>query len=229
MSTTFILSGKGSILNSFYNPPIYLEENGGYVIGLTNFETFNNIPNIDETNNKFYYDDDDKVIEIPVGAYEVKDIMYFLQTEINQRLIFIRMSANNNTGKMIIRCSKKINFDKANSVGNILGFQNTKFIPANMTVESDSPIKITNVNSICIDCNITGGSFSNGEESHIVHEFSTTVPVGYKIVEVPQNIIYLPVTVKTITNLKVQILDQEGRIINLRDEIVTVRLHLKKL
>lgn len=71
-SLTITLNGNKSELNSDFFPPIELN-NGEYVIGLINFETFHSIPNVDETNNKFYYYIDNKLrtFTIPIGSYEI--------------------------------------------------------------------------------------------------------------------------------------------------------------
>ena len=70
---TFTLTGKSSVLSTSFFPPIKLEEDAHYFLGLIDFETFNSIPNVDETNNLFYYDDKG-VLEFPVGSYEIEDI-----------------------------------------------------------------------------------------------------------------------------------------------------------
>lgn len=54
MSYTFTFSARKSILSTKIYPPIILADNENYVMGLIDFMTFNTIPNIDETNNKFY-------------------------------------------------------------------------------------------------------------------------------------------------------------------------------
>lgn len=82
--------------------------------------------------------------------------------------------------------------------------------------------------TVRIVCNITSGSFTNGYEDHIIHEFYPTVPPGYKIVEIPANVIYLPVNTTRIHNITVRLEDQTGHLINFRDETITLRLHLKK-
>lgn len=53
-----------------------------YELDLTNFETYNTIPNINSTNNKFYFDDNGEVIEIPFGSYEVSAISAHLRAAI---------------------------------------------------------------------------------------------------------------------------------------------------
>lgn len=53
-SITLTLTGDSSHLHAEYFPAIDLGD-GDYVCGLVDFETFNTIPNVDESNNRFYY------------------------------------------------------------------------------------------------------------------------------------------------------------------------------
>jgi hypothetical protein len=225
MSFTFSLSGNSSILSSDFNPPIYLDDDSDYVIGLSNFETFNVIPNIDETNNKLQYGN--TTLTIPTGAYEITDLNDYIQMNI-QTPNEINIIPNRNTSTVRIDTNVDIDFTSDNSIGRLLGFHK-RVLKANEINISDSPVQIIKVNAICIDCNIAVGSYSNGQPVHIIHQFFPTVASGYKIVETPQNILYFPVSVKTINTISVKVLDQDGKIVNFREEIITVRLHLKKL
>ena len=60
-----------------YFPFIDLSD-GDYNLGLTIFETYHMIPNMNESNNKFYFTKDTE-ITIPEGSYEVRDINEFLK------------------------------------------------------------------------------------------------------------------------------------------------------
>ena len=73
MSLTFTLTGKSSILAVSYFPALDLSD-GDYELGLTDFETYYTIPNVNSSNNKFYFDKDDREIVIPKGSYELHDI-----------------------------------------------------------------------------------------------------------------------------------------------------------
>lgn len=53
-SRTLTLTGNSAQLQAEYFPSIDLS-GGNYVCGLIDFQTFNSIPNIDETNNLFYF------------------------------------------------------------------------------------------------------------------------------------------------------------------------------
>ncbi len=61
-----------------------------------------------------------------------------------------------------------------------------------------------------------------------MHEFSPAVGPGYKIIEAPRNVIYLPVNVKQITSITLKLIDQDGDLINFRGETVTIRIHIKE-
>lgn len=233
MSFSFILNGKSSILSYDFNPPIYLEENEDYEIGLTNFDSFYSIPNIDEKNNTFiWWDGDNKehVCKIETGSYEITSILEKLQREIfeNDEEAVFTMNFDSNTAKVIVRTNRKISFDVQNSLGAVIGF-NKRIIQPETTTVGDFPVQILRINAICIDCNIAAGSFLNGNPVHIIHQFFPTVSPGYKIIETPLTTIYYPVTVKAISNIRVRIIDQDGELINFRDEIRTIRLHLRKV
>lgn len=73
------------------------------------------------------------------------------------------------------------------------------------------------------------GSYKNGKLHHIIYQFFPNVPPGYKIVEAPSNIVYLPINVKTISNVTVKIQDQDDKLLNFQGETITIRLHLKKI
>jgi hypothetical protein len=60
-------------------------------------------------------------------------------------------------------------------------------------------------------------------------EFFPRMSSWYKIVEVPREVIYLPVNTRTVDNLNVRVTDQNGDLINFNSEELIVRLHLKRI
>ena len=81
MSLTLTLSGKSTVLAANYFSAIDLSD-GDYELGLAIFKTYHTIPNVNESNNKFYFAKDDAEITIPEGSYEVRDINEFLKRAI---------------------------------------------------------------------------------------------------------------------------------------------------
>lgn len=194
MSTTIAITGNSSILSADFNPPIYLDDGKDYYLGLADFETFMSIPNVEEgKNNKVYISD--KIITIPEGTYDIVDIEKYIKNGIRENFekesIGFSLKSNTNTLKSHIFCTKKIDFTKTDSIGSLLGFKK-RVIEANVINQSDNVVSISKVNTICIDCNICVGSFSNGKPVHIIHQFFPAVAPGYKIVESPLPILYFP-------------------------------------
>lgn len=296
MSTiTLTLSGRSSQLQAEYFPAIDLSD-GNYVCGLIDFQAFNSIPNVDETNNLFYCgfenleseqfvpiadanittneinidgpnnnsnnNDDNNDIErnriieviptkkrrirratpfdpfkqkqpltitkIPTGSYELEHLSDCLKKLLHARFVALNLRANKNTLQCEIMCSQPIDFTKSNTIGSLLGFRCDQVLKENVVHESELPSDILKISVIRVECNIIKGSYLNSQPSHTIHEFSPKVPPGYKIIEVPQNVIYFPVTVKSIHTLNISIIDQQNNLVNFRGETITIRLHIKK-
>ena len=222
----FSLSGRGSYISNDYFPPVDIST-GEWEIGLVDLMTFHTIPNIEKgINDKFYFGEGGEEITLEEGAYEVEDLEKTLKAKITAGVEF-KLTANNSTLKSELFCSKPVDFSKPNSIGKLLGFSSRK-LEAGKTHTSDNTVNIMKVDVIRVECNIVRGSYDNGRESHMIHEFYPNVGPGYKIVEVPNTIIYLPVNVTSVNNVSISLKDQDGNLVNLRNESLSVRLHLRR-
>lgn len=226
-----------------------------YVCGLIDFQSYYSIPNINESNNKFHYvckvkrqevytEDlsnlgqeyknfllysyETRCVEIPIGSYEIDEIIECLKKILPEE-VKLSIIINKNTLKSEITCNKTLEFFQSGSIGSVFGFNKSKLEPKDGVHISVRPINIFSVNAIRIECNLTTGAYINGKIAHTIHEFFPTVATGYKIVEVPKNVIYLPITVSSIHTLNLNILDQDDNIIDFRGETITCRIHVKKL
>lgn len=224
MSITLALSGNSSVLTANYYPPIDLA--GEYECSLVDFHSYNSIPNVDYDNNLFHIGD--KEIEIPVGSYELQDIVDFI-TEVYKSQNFnksIHIEANNNTLQIeLISSHDTVFFNRERSIGQLFGFDGA--LEANKRHTSNLPVNILKVNALQVLCNIITGAYLNNLPAHTIHQFALDVPPGYKLDVIPRNLIYLPVNVKEISCLTIRIVDQNGRLVNFRGEEITLRLHLK--
>lgn len=235
MSRTFTLSSRESVLRASIYPPITLDDGDSYVLGLINFISSNSIPNVDENNNKFYYGDEG-VVKIPEGSYELSDIIAHITQSIDNNekemaeedRTALMINANKNTLKCEIKCNKDIDFSEPDTIGSLLGFKQ-EILEKNIRHTSDFGLDILKVNCISVECNLITNSYNNGKPVHILHMFYPVVPPGYKIVENPLNVIYLPINTRYIDEIILKIVDQDGNLINFKRELITVRLHLKKV
>lgn len=251
---TLSLTGKSSELSAEYNPPIELNRDADYIIGLIDLVTYNSIPNINDKNNKFHVTKmfnhkEDGLIEkenicvvLAPGSYELEEIIAKLNTYLAEADCPIMIEDDKKTMKSFLnvecgetfgntKCLKlEIDFTREHSIGSVLGFSPRKIVlDYPRRIESDHLINIQNVNIIRVECNLVFGSYINDRSTHTIYEFYPTVAPGYKIVEVPKNIIYLPVVVRTIRHLDIRIVDQNSELIDFRGEQISCRVYIQKI
>lgn len=221
----FCLSGKGPIISCDVFP-IFDATDGNYVVGLIDLSTYNSIPNIEKgKNDKFYCGD--QTITLEVGTYEIQSIEDYLIDNLKDG-VSLSLKANNSTLKSEIKCSLPIDFTKTDSIGELLGFS-ARQLEANKKHISDRTVNIIKVNVIRVEVNIVKGSYDNGKESHLLHEFFPDVEAGYKLVQVPSPIVYLALNVQRVDNITVTLKDRDSNLINFRDEVISLRLHIKRV
>ena len=239
-SFQIILSSNKTNFNTRFNPKLELDEEKVYEIALVNLETYYSFPNIDETNNQFVYSPDNGnswvKIKIPEGSYEIDDINNTIQHEMEKRGhydeinedYYINIAPNTNTLKSILILEKgyQVDFNHQNSLAKVLGFTGTKYTEG--FHESENVVDILRINSILVDIDIISGSYVNGTTKSTLYSFFPDVSPGYKIIESPVNLVYLPITLNTIDSLSVMITDQDNNLLNLRDEKLTIRFHIRE-
>ena len=239
-SFQIILSSDKTNFNTRFNPKLELDEKKKYEIALVNLETYYSFPNIDETNNTFVYSPDNgnswEKIKIPEGSYEIDDINDTIQHEMKKRThydeinedYYINIAPNTNTLKSVLILEKgyQVDFNHQNSLAKVLGFTGTKYTEG--FHESENVVDILRINSILVNIDIISGSYVNGTTKSTIYSFFPDVSPGYKIIESPVNLVYLPITLNTIDSLNVMITDQDDHLLNLRNEKLTIRFHIRE-
>jgi len=235
-----VLSNTSCSWSTIFSPPLYLDPKKKYEMALISLESYYSIPNVNNTNNTFVYSDGSstKTITIPTGSYELADIDVEIQRQMKingdwdraTNMSFIKLGVNTATLKCAVSISNlvySVNM-AASTIRNLLGF-NARTL-ADYTNEGDNTVNILTVNSILVTCNLIGGSYIDGVALPIIYSFFPDVSPGEKIIESPRNLIYLPITsTGSIAQIQMQLLDQNGEIIDLRGETITIRLHIKTL
>ena len=239
-SFQIIVSDNKSSFNTRFNPKLELDRDKVYEIAPVNLETYYSFPNIDETNNVFVYSPDNGnswvKIKIPEGSYEIDDINNTIQHEMEKRGhhnpinvdYYINISANSNTLKSVLILGEdyQVDFNHQNSLAKVLGFTNAKYTKG--FHESENVVNILSINSILVNTDIILGSFVNGTTKNNIYSFFPKVSPAYKIIESPVNLVYLLLTLDTIDRLEVSITDQDDHLLNLRNEKLTIRFHIRE-
>jgi len=78
-----------------------------------------------------------------------------------------------------------------------------------------------------VNVDVIGRSYVNGRTQNTIYSFFPNVPPGYKIVENPRNLVYLPIILDKIKRMQTVVTDQNGKQLNLRGENLTIRYHLR--
>ena len=239
-SFQIIVSNDKSNFNTKFNPKLELDRDKVYEIAVVNLETYYSFPNIDETNNVFVYSPDNGnswvKIKIPEGSYEIDDINNTIKHEMEKRGhydsinedYYINISANSNTLKSVLILEKdyQVDFNNQNSISKVLGFTGVKYTEG--FHESENVVNILRINSILVNIDIISGSYVNGTTKSTIYSFFPKVSPGYKIIESPVNLVYLPITLDSIDSLNVMITDQDDHFLNLRNEKLTIRFHIRE-
>lgn len=230
-----VSDNKTRIITTF-NPPIQLDANKRYEMALNNLETYYSFPNIDNTRNGFRWSSDNGMTwrdyNLPIGSYDLININEAIQAELKKRgdnKEGITLQANSVTLKVILKLASgyQVDFTNNKSLRLALGFNAKVYTEA--YYESENVVDILSVNTILINVDIISGSYLNGSEHPTIYSFFPNVDPGHKIVEKPQNLIYLPVHTKSIYRLTTTLTDQNNKELNLRGERVSIRYHLREI
>lgn len=226
------VTGRSSQLKCTLFPPLDLTSAKEWEMGFLDLMTYNAIPNVeDNINNAIYFSNLIK-IALPTGAYEIDNMNAYIKKELENRSnthgVKFELNANNNTLKSEIFCSEELDFTKTDSLGPILGFTEPTVLEANKWHISPNQVTINKVDVIRITCNLVRGSYRDGIEGHVLHEFYPAVPPGYKIVEKPNTVKYLPINKQSqIDEFYIRLEDQNGDLVNFRKESINLRVDIR--
>lgn len=158
-----------------------------------------------------------------------------LNNEEIDKLLGFQLKANLNTLKVDFRFPYDVQLSK-NSFLNLLGFDCSKdahgkvrILGANGLHSSNMSVNIFPISHIDVECNLTETSYRNGRKSHTIFTFYPNVPHGFKISISPSNILYLPVNVREISNITLRLVDQNGQLVNFKNEEISIQLNLRKI
>lgn len=235
------LSSNSTRIITEFPQPINLDRTKDYEMALVNLETYYSFPNIDSTNNNFRYSPDNGTtwieIDIPEGSYEIDDINSYIQRIMKDNghynstanSYYVTIEPNYNTLKSILiidNASYRVDFTPTNSIRTVLGFNSQIYTEGYN--DSENIVNILSINTLRVTNDIIGGSYTNGVTENIIYSFFPAVGPGFKIIESPHNLIYLPVNRYTISQMITKLVDQTGKLLNLRGEELSIRFHIRE-
>ena len=128
---------------------------------------------------------------------------------------------------MIINDNYEVDFSRYNATNSLLGFH-CKLYTSGIN-ESENMVNILTINSILVIIDIISGSYVNGSTQPTIYSFFPNVSPGCKIIENPQNRLYLSIISDTIHRITIWLTDQNGNELNLRGENLSMRFHLREI
>ena len=230
---SILLSNNLNDFTTNIYPPLQLDNN--WSVGLLNFSVYNNIQNINSSNNLFRYSINGgtnwKLITLTPGSYEIDTI----NNEITRLMAAngdtgITISANTITLGSVVQITPtltKVDFTIANTIGSVLGFNSV--ILSSGYNSSPNPVDIISISQILVNCDIIRDSYLNTALFPSIYSFPINVNSGYNFTEQPNSVVYFGVNRNLITSIRIWITDQTGKLIGLGGQNIICRLHFKYL
>jgi len=242
-STQTVVSDISTKIKTTFNPPIELDRTRKYEMALGNLETYYSFPNLSDENNDFRYSlgfieggstrqRQWAEVQNSEGSYDLIDIAETIKISMKRNghnHEAVKITANTNTLKSVMEISNNfiVDFRVRNSIASFIGF--AQQIYKEGIHESQNVVNISSINSILVNVDVIGGSYVNGRTKNTIYRVFPNVSPGYKIVENPRNLVYLPVILDEINKMETVVADQNGKQFNLRGENLTIRYHLREI
>lgn len=229
-----IISNNGSTVTLFCNPAIMLDYKKKYTLSLVEADISWVSPNIISGRNNrliFLTDLTNTGIYtcwthlIPTGLYSLDELQREIdracQDKVNESGLF-KLEANTATSKIYIHFTSnkiKLSCIGVDNVLQVLGFLPTSGVlgpvdTANDFYEGDEKASLNNVSNIMVNCSIIHGSYINSTESNTLASILPDVEPYSLIQYRPNFLIKVPITRNSISQLTVNLTDQDGNALN---------------
>ena len=84
------------------------------------------------------------------------------------------------------------------------------------------------MNRLPVNIDIISGSYINGSIQNAIYTFFPDVSLGYQMIKVPKILVYFFLALDTIRSIGAYRIDQDGHLVNLRGENLTMRFHYQE-
>jgi len=211
-----------------------LNEDANYIIQLKDFVGWANFPNVDDTNNKFYYKTSNvpntpvKSITVPSGSYQLKDYNDYIKKVItangdNSTNITIEGYINQQNTNIILKGGYQVLFSKPNTWRLRLGF-NAVDLTTNGERLSQHSANIMDVLIIFIHCSLASGYSVNGKMTNVLYTIANDFEPGSVISLKYNKNIRCSVNQKTFNEITIWFTDQEFRPLTFAKDTLSVEV-----
>lgn len=239
----FKVSGKESVLTLHLEHPLHLEENSMYKLALLGFYSENQIHNLRQHANVYFWDKDIHFIPNPLTYKAGYWTIETMQKHASEFLATLKINANVTDFKMekygdrvVIYSPVKFYLDAA--VSKLLGFtpsqkstqeisnDESSFYESGKQITAQNPPNLRSVDVIEIHCDLVQNSCVKHDvhehkhyETNILYSFFPNVPHGYKISQTPTQRHYIPIKngLRKIQTITIKVMDQDNQLVQNKD------------
>lgn len=237
------INGTTSRIDTTFQQQLTFDPDKNYEMALINLNTYYSFPNVDATNNKFRYTANNgldwKLIEIPLGSYELEDINNYIQRVMKangdwdetNNAYYITILADINTLRSILNITSntyQVDFTIPETIRTLLGFDSGIYFQGYNS--SQNIVDILPITQLYVYNDLIQFSTINGVQSNSIYSFFPDVGPGYKIIQEPANILYYPIfTGNNIYKMTTSLVDQNGKLVDLRGETLTINFNIREV
>ena len=221
-----------------FTPELFLEENERHFIALDHLSMTASWHNIrpEYDNNKLVISKDGgntwETITFPTRIYDYVDINEFIHKAIgitgNNNNYGISVLFNLSTYKVFIQLATgyQIDFTQSGNFNVLLGFD--KKIVSSSEYGSNFPNITNSVDNLYLKCSLVSDAIVSGKRSNVLFSFSTSTKIRSMPFEIhPNQYLWHKINTKTISEVTVWLVDDEGRDVDLNDIDISLTVVVK--
>lgn len=244
LDSSSLINATSQDFEVVFNPPLFLGDDKyelGLVRALLWYSFYNISPQYNNTTARYSPDGGTtwKSFTILSGQYTIDQLNSRIQSimlangdytpSLSGNIFNISISADFSTLSVLITVSNNYQLDLTISDLNLLlGFNK---IIVTTTQLGNTVANINNgINSLKISCDILTGSYDNNANSNTLYVFTPTSGPGTQINIQPPTLLFIPVrNSRAINSIRMRLLDNLNRTIDLNGEPITYLLYLRRV
>ena len=119
-----------------------------------------------------------------------------------------------------------VDFNVAYSIATLLGFKKTSKLIGVKRWTGEYVVDINQISSLIVMCDIVQPSFLNGKPTSFIYNCILDVEPGYKFIDTPLNLTYIPLANNLISRIDCWVLDQNCNAVDFNGENLEIELKL---